>query len=55
MRSHDRDDPVFQEHDLAISAVRVEVADAVGDIYEAVDRLKRILDTRMPELRKKPR
>lgn len=45
-------DPV-DRNDEAIHEVRDEIADLAATIYESAERLMRILDTRMPELRKK--
>lgn len=38
-------------NDQAITHVRAEVAAAVEDIHRALERLQRVLDERLPELR----
>lgn len=54
----DRDVPVedrtLRLNEAAIGAVRREVASAVQDIDRALARLREVLDTRLPELRRDP-
>lgn len=45
------DDRILNLNEMAISNVRREVAAAVADIDQALDRLRQVLDTRLPDLR----